>query len=375
MDNQGLIKQIKVCHVTSAHNRYDVRIFEKECTSLAKKGYDVTLIVNDNYDDETIGNVKIISTNYKYKNRIDRIFNSQKYILKKAIEVDADVYHLHDPELLIIGNKLKKTGKKVIFDSHEDVPAQIIDKQWIPQLLRSIISEIYGVYEKRSVKGYDAVISVTPHILERFEKINSNSIMITNYPIANKIQVRKDNYVNKICFAGGISEQWNHDKIINSIENIDGIEYILAGSGTKEYLNLLKSLSGWKKVKYVGKIPHDDVNDIYSESVAGMALNYSNQIKGTGTLGNTKIFEYMEAGLPVICTNYKLWEKIIDEYKCGICVNPSNVKEIRTAILFIINNKDKAVKMGQEGRRAIKEKFNWNIEEQKLLELYKALLN
>jgi glycosyltransferase involved in cell wall biosynthesis len=209
--------------------------------------------------------------------------------------------------------------------------------------------------------------------VERFKKININTIMITNYPIVGKNKEKNENAVNTICFAGGISEQWNHDKIIKAIENIDEIEYLLAGNGTDEYIKLLKSLPGWDKVNYVGKIPHADVKDLYSKSVAGMALNYSNQAKGEGTLGNTKIFEYMETGLPIICTNYKLWQEIIDEYECGICVNPTNENEIAAAISFIVNNKDKARKMGQEGRRAIKEKFNWKVEEKKLLELYEYL--
>lgn len=376
MTNEDSTKLIKVCHITSAHNRYDVRIFEKECKSLANKGYNVTLIVNDCYDDEIIDNVKIISTKFKHKNRIDRMLNSRKFIFKKAIDVDADIYHFHDPELLPVGNKLKRKGKKVIFDSHEDVPSQIKDKQWIPKLIRNTISAIYEVYEKKSVKRYDSVISVTPHIVERFNKINLNSVMVTNYPIINNTTLdRKENPVNAICFAGGISEQWNHDKILNSIENINDIKYLLAGSVTNEYLNLLKSLPGWNKVSYVGKIPHDDVKDLYSNSVAGMALNYSNQAKGVGTLGNTKIFEYMEAGLPVICTDYILWKEIIDTYRCGIYVDPNNINQIEIAIRFIINNKNEAEKMGRAGRCAVEEKFNWLSEEKKLLDLYEHLTN
>lgn len=368
-------KNVKICHMTSAHNRYDVRIFRKECKSLANNGYDVALIVNDSKDDEIIDNIKIISTKFKYKNRIDRMLNSRKYILKKAIEVNADIYHFHDPELLPLCNKLRRIGKKIIFDSHEDVPKQIIDKYWIPKILRNIASELYTAYEKYSVKKYDAVISVTPHVVERFKKTNLNSILITNYPIISEIQQREKNSKNIICFAGGISTQWNHDIIIAAIENIDDIEYLLAGDGNIEYLNKLKTIPGWRKVKYLGRISQDEVKGIYSKSVAGMALNYSNQAKGIGTLGNTKMFEYMEASLPVICTDYKLWKEIIIEYNCGICVEPNNVKQIETAICFIINNKEESIKMGQEGRRAVEEKFNWNIEEQKLLELYEHLEN
>jgi len=360
----------KVCHMTSAHSRHDVRIFEKECSSLAKYGYDITLIVNDDIEDEVTNDVKIVSTKFKPKNRIDRLFNSKKIIFKKAIEIDADIYHFHDPDLIIVGNNLKKLGKKVIFDSHEDVPAQILDKQWIPGLIRGVISYLYKKYEIKSARKYDAIISVTPHIVRRLSNINSNTIMITNYPIID-IERRIIRITsNSICFAGGISEQWCHDKIIKSLENIDGIEYLLAGDCTSEYMELLKSLPGWDKVNYIGKVSHEEVRNIYSKSIAGVALNFSSQAKDEGTLGNTKLFEFMEAGLPVICTNYKLWKEIIDEYQCGIYVNPNNIYEISSSINYILANKEKAYIMGQNGRKAVEEKYNWNTQEEILLKMY-----
>ena len=92
---------MKICHVTSSHNRYDGRIFEKECSSLAKK-YDVYLLCADTLPDETISNVKFRSINFKPKNRYERFFKVMGKIYKKAIELDCDIYHLHDSELLNI---------------------------------------------------------------------------------------------------------------------------------------------------------------------------------------------------------------------------------------------------------------------------------
>lgn len=367
--------KIKVCHVTSAHNRYDVRIFHKECKSLASNGYDVTLLVNDNLPDEYIDGVNIISTNYSPQNRYQRMISSKKQIKRRIIEVDSDIYHLHDPDLLPIGNKLKRLGGKVIFDSHEDVPNQITDKSWIPLLIRNLIANVYKSYEKYSTKKYDAVISVTPHIVERFSKINPNSIMITNYPIINpdpdKNIVRNPN--NAICFAGGINQQWNHDIIILAIEKIKGIKYILAGKGKKDYLESLERLPGWSNVDYRGKVPHQEVKEIYAQAMAGIALNYSNQAKGEGTLGNTKLFEYMAAQLPVICSDYKLWKEIIEGNQCGICINPNNEDEIKNAILYILNNSKEAQEMGKNGRKAVLERYNWKLQEKTMLDLYRQL--
>ncbi len=363
----------KVCHMTSAHSRYDVRIFEKECRSLANCGYVVTLLVNDDEEDEVIDNIKILSTKFKPKNRIERFLKAGKIMYKKAVEIDADIYHLHDPDLIPLGNKLKGSNKTVIFDSHEDVPRQIIDKQWIPKIIRYFVSKLYETYERKSVKRFDAIISVTPHIVERFLAINPNVEMVTNYPIIdlNEDIVRKPE--RAICFAGGITEQYNHHKILKAIEDINDIKYLLAGSANKDYLSKLKALPTWAKVEYKGRIPHSEVKDIYSKSVVGMALSYSQQAKEDGTIGNTKLFEFMAAKLPVICSDYKLWKVIINENKCGICVNVNNVQEIKNAINYILDNPDKARIMGENGRRAVIEKYNWATQEKALLRLYEKI--
>lgn len=363
----------KVCHITSTHSRYDVRIFIKECASLAQNGYDVTLIVNDNETDETNKGVRIISTKLKPKNRLERFLKSINLLFAKAIEVDADLYHLHDPDLLLLGNKLKRRRKKVIFDCHEDVPNQIIDKFWIPSLLRGIVSKVYVLYERYSLKKYDAIISVTPHIVERLSKINPNTVMITNYPIIDFDNRVHRNPMNAICFAGGINAQWNHDKILKALENINNVKYILAGIGTKDYLDYLRTFPGWRKVDYVGRVPHEEVKNIYSKSIAGVALNFSNQIKIEGTLGNTKLFEYMAAGLPVICSDYRLWREIVEKNNCGICINPNSVEEITEAIEYIMSNPKKAAEMGENGKKAVIEKYNWITQEKKLIDLYNNL--
>lgn len=364
----------KVCHITSAHGRYDVRIFMKQCRSLAKNGYDVTLIVNDDNNDEVIDGVKIISTRFAPKNRVERFFNSKKLILKKALEIDADIYQIHDPDLLTLGNKLKRMNRKTIFDSHEDVPDQIMEKQYIPAIFRGILSFFYKILENKSIKSYDALISVTPKVIKRFLIKNSNSYMITNYPIIDlSSNIKVNSYEYSICFAGAINEDWKHDKIIRALESIEDVKYYLAGSGEEVYLSLLKELPAWDKVDYKGRIPHTQVKKLYENSIAGMALHYSYQLAGEGSLGNTKLFEYMEAGLPVICSDYKLWKEIIDKYKCGIAINPNNIIEIAESIKYLINNPDEAKAMGKNGRRAVIEEYNWSTQEAILLNLYNKL--
>ena len=83
-----------------------------------------------------------------------------------------------------------------------------------------------------------------------------------------------------------------------------------------------------------------------------------------------KMFEYMAAGLPVIASNFPLWESIIKKYNCGICVNPYSTIEIKNAINEIIENPEKAKEMGENGRKIAFDKYNWKNEGKKLVKLY-----
>lgn len=370
------LKKNKICHVTSVHNRYDVRIFHKECKSLAQFGYNVTLLVNDNSSDEVKDGINIVSTKYKGSNRYSRMITARRHIRKKMIDIDAELYHFHDPELLPDAKWIKKYGKIVIFDFHENVSQQILFKMWIPRSIRIVISMIYEIYEKRAIKKLDALISVTPQIVNRLKIYNKRTIMITNYPInEERYSVNNVKKNRSICFAGGIFPQWNHENIIKAIESIDDIEYILAGSGPDEYINKLRNIEGWTKVNFLGRIPHEKVKIIYSKAMIGMTLLSNNsQVGDEGTLGNTKIFEYMEAGLPVICSHNKIWRDIIDKYECGIVVNPDDTIIINNSIQKLLDNPELALHLGNNGRKAIEKEFNWSTQEELLINFYDKLI-
>jgi glycosyltransferase involved in cell wall biosynthesis len=170
-----------------------------------------------------------------------------------------------------------------------------------------------------------------------------------------------------------VNSQYHHEEIIKAIESIEGVRYFLAGTAEPDYINHLKSLPAWDRVDFLGQIPHSEVKNIYSKSIAGMALNFAKQVETQGTLGNVKLFEFMEAKLPVICTNYRLWKEVVEGNNCGICVDPKNIKEIENAIRYIIDNPEEAEIMGENGRKAVLEKYNWGTQERVLLKLYQGL--
>ena len=142
------MKTHKICHITTVHPRYDVRIFEKECSSLSKAGFEVHLIVADGKGYEEKNGIRIHDIG-KPSGRLNRMLKFSKLALKKALEIDAELYHFHDPELISTGIALHKKGKKVIYDIHEDLPKQILSKKYLPSLVSKIL---YPIVNKIEIK-------------------------------------------------------------------------------------------------------------------------------------------------------------------------------------------------------------------------------
>ena len=361
----------KVCHITTVHKGLDVRIYHKECITLSKD-FEVYLIINDKINQITNESVKVIEINNSSKNRLSRFFKAANEALKKAIDINADIYHLHDPELLRIALKLKKRNKKVIYDAHEDLPRQILTKHWIPKIIRKPIAYFVEKAENNIVKKIDGVITATPTINERFDKLNNNSINVNNYPIIGEFnKTQKKLTKPQIIYAGGISIERGILEIIDSLEHLN-VDLNLAGKFLDPSLkSKLESHKLWKKVNYKGFLGRKEITELYNNSLVGMVTLYPT--KNYQTSLPVKMFEYMAAGLPVIASNFPYWESIIKKHECGICVDPTSVSEITKAIKTLVENPSIAKTMGENGLNAIKTHFNWEKEGQKLTSFYHQL--
>lgn len=358
---------MKICHMTSAHPWDDVRIFLKECQALAKAGYDVYLVA-EGIDREEKG-VHIVGCGEKPAGRRARMGQFARIVYEKALDLDCDIYHFHDPELLTYGVKLKEAGKKVIFDSHEDVPGQILDKEWIPAPFRRLISYSYRIYETRCVKKFDAVVTATPHIAELYSGRAKKTIDINNFPKLDDIVFHDGLFAEReaiVCYAGGINELRGESVMIEAMKTIDG-KLILAGTYDKNGVCRTKS----DNVEYIGWQSRDGINELYGKSVLGLVLLLPNPNYVWSR--PIKMYEYMAAGLPFVCSDFPLWKEVVEESGAGICVPVGDVDAIRKAINTIINDRKLAQEMGRRGRKYVLEKYNWQNEENKLLQLYKEI--
>ena len=370
-------KNIGVCHLTSAHKRYDQRILYRQCVSLQENGYKVTLGVNDILDDEIYKGVVIKSTRKDYTGkRFWRMIFGVRSIYSLAKKVNADIYELHDPELLLIAGLLKRNGKKVIFDSHESYYDQIKAKEYLPKWLRNIVAGIYRVYESKVIKKIDGVMMPTTinganifkGRVKKFTFIN-NVPRVENFPIEKESKGKREG----ICYAGGLTYNRGITTLMKAAYKAKVTLYLAGEFSPKSYQETLMKKKESKVIKYEGILKGEDVYKLYQHCTIGMCtlLNVGQYSKGNNL--PTKVYEYMAMGLPVILSDFPYNRKMIEKYQFGLLVNPENPDDIAKKIRYLLSHPEEAVRFGENGKKLVSKKFNWSVEEKKLLKFYANL--
>jgi glycosyltransferase involved in cell wall biosynthesis len=363
-----------IAHLTSAHPRYDTRIFVKQCRSLAALGHAVTLVVSDGRGDERIDGVHIVDVG-RLPGRLNRVLRTTRRVLRAARRIDADVYQLHDPELIPAGLRLKRLGKAVLFDSHEDVPVQLLAKPYLHPLARRLLSAGFGAWERHAYRRFDGLVAATPFIRERLLRIHPNTVDVNNYPTLQEFDAAPDwdAKVAEVCYVGSISAIRGIRELVRACELLHSPARLsLVGNFAEPALEReVSHFAGWRRVDAHGHLDRAGVQAAMRRAVAGLVTlhpvaNYLDALP-------VKMFEYMAAGLPVIASRFPLWQEIVEGNGCGVCVDPGNPAAIAAAIDHFCLHPQVARRMGENGRRAVHARYNWRGEADKLAGLYDGL--
>ena len=365
---------MRVAHLTSVHARFDIRIFHKMCSSLSAAGHRVVLIVADGLGDEVRNDVKIVDVGAS-RGRVARVLGAPGRILKAAAGLDVDVCHLHDPELWRIGLQLKRMGRHVIFDSHEDVPQQLLSKPYLNRPVLWAISQLAKHYEAWACKRVDGIIAATPAIRDKFLKFNPETVDINNFPLPNELasDVPWGSKCAEVCYVGGIGKIRGVLEVVDAMSQVQSAARLnLCGTFYEPDVEAAaKGRAGWSRVNELGFLDRRGVRAVLGRSVAGVVTFHP--LPNHVDAQPNKMFEYMSAGIPVIASNFPLWREIVEGSACGLCVDPMKPSEIARAIDYLVARPEEAQRMGDNGRRAVAERYNWVIEKAKLLAFYERI--
>ena len=369
----------KVVHLTSVHTPYDVRILEKQCQSLAAAGHDVVL-VNARGKNEQRGDVRLIGVE-PAKSRLRRMSSSVKQVFQIAKQENADVIHMHDPELLVGAKLFGKRGQKCIFDMHEDVVKDVMSKPWIKAWFQKPVA--VGVrLLVRGLIGNMPVIFAEESYAKDFPWIKNYEI-VQNMPRLGHFDniEAKPKTEPRIGYMGAVSEDRG------SLITLEALR-LLKESGLKvgfdcvgpashdEHADLLKQRTkefGLEDVVFHGYKQPQQGWEIMSRCHIGLAV-----LKPKSYFMEsypTKMFEYMAMGLPVIVSDFPLYRNVVEPHQCGKCVSANDPAALAEAIRFFVTQPAERNAWGHRGKQVVATRYSWANEEKKLLAFYEQVLS
>lgn len=375
--------------MTTVHTPYDTRIFHKEAKSLAKVHEVVLIAPDEERRDKEVDSVRIITVK-KPRSKVLHPITMWR-VLKAGLKQDCDVYHCHEPSSLFVSAVLKiLKRKKLIYDAHEHYPSLIAENTLFPDFIRPLVRFLAEIEERLLVRFADIVITVDKILAAKYREYHDNVVKLSNYPKLtlfgeNRWSDDLESRYGKskvLLYAGGLTKDRGTLESIQALQEIikNAPEAKLAflgefmgGSGEykEEVHAYIKKTNLERYVDFLGYVPHEKVVEYMNIAKVGTVFHQPLPRYISGV--SIKLFEYMACGLPVVASNFPGLRKVVKEANCGILVDPTNIDEIAKAITYLLEHSEEAKRMGENGRRAVEEKYNWERMEVKLLEVYEGL--
>jgi glycosyltransferase involved in cell wall biosynthesis len=364
----------KVCILSSVRPATEHRMLSKEGASLVRAGYRVSIVAPHRHD-EVISGIAIKAV-HKFTSRLARMVGTTWFVYREALRQRADVYHFHNTELIPVGWLLKLYGKRVLYDVREDTPANILDTYWIPRWARLVVAWAADIAEKLSGQMLDGIVAATPHIGQRFPR--SKTVVVQNFPLLDEAFPASLPYLERpplVLYIGTITAVRGVVELVEAIGLLpETLQARLAIGGEFEPFKLeqeARQKPGWKRTDYAGWQNRHGLLDLLSRARVGVvpflpATNHTD-------MQPIKLFEYMIAGLPIVASNLPRLSEIMKEVQCGILVEPGQPEALAEAIQWLLEHPAEAQAMGNRGRQAILQTYNWNSQAQLLLDLYRKI--
>ncbi|MDQ3564812.1 MAG: glycosyltransferase [Pseudomonadota bacterium] len=368
-----------VCHITTVHRLGDTRIFHREAAAISEDGkYSLIIIASGRSLDVPAGIPGEIRLLPARGGRLQRMVLSQGRAIVMALGAKADLYHLHDPELLPCAILLRWLGKRVVFDVHEDLPKQILIKPWIPRRFVRIGYWFARLFDALVSRFSDGIVAATPQIGRKYHGIPV--AVVQNFPMMKEfscpVSLPLSQRGNVAIYVGTITEERGLRCLLQAAERAaerlkGNFRLKLAGPFASDRDRaLFEALANKDIVEHVGWQDRRQVADLLGQAVVGLVtfLPADSHLEAYPN----KLFEYGAAGIPAIASHFPLWRRLMD----GGCVfvDPTEPQAIADALCDLMTDKFEAEAIGRQAQERVRTRYCWESEAEKLLGLYEQLL-
>ena len=366
---------MKICHMSSVHKFSDIRIFRKQCCSLAEAGNEVTFLVQSDRS-ENISGVSIEALP-RVSFRPLRIIILLPYVLYFTVKNRYDVYHAHDPELLPVLFVLHLFGRNVIYDMHENFPKQLMSKK-APRIVKNFIACVWPKIERIILSRIPVVFAESSY--KKDYPYIGKYIDVLNMPILTALErvlSQKHNEFS-VGYVGGVTENRYCIRILETLIRLQKRGFVVRFDcvgkiqSNNTCMKIEKLLSDLRGVHFHGELPPDEAWAVISKCHVGLAIlmplpNYIDSYP-------TKMFEYLGMGLPVITSNFELYKPVIRDNDVGYCIDPLNPVALDNVLIELYENPALLKEMQQRAKRVLGYGYSWEGEFRKLLSFYNSII-
>ena len=358
----------------------DNRVY-REALTLVKAGYDVTVFCwarrmekyETKWEVEKDG-IKVVrifeDLEGGFFSKVRSFKKAMKQLQEKIEEYGAQVVHAHDLETLEVAvNSSKKNNAKVIFDSHEDWPMMEIVQNWF-------IGKYYERKQRKLLKSVDAVLTVSDELAIRLGGgtvlYNSEPLEVVEKPVENH-KFGMDGVI--AGYIGGLRKPIL-EEILEAGSKVNALSLLIVGGppkGRGGYSQMIEELEEMAVEKgananFTGPLPYSMMNECYAACDILIVGHYVDERLRDFAIPK-KMLDAMAYKVPVIVGPYEARKKIVERYECGV------VSDDWTKTLTMLSNDKKLrEKMGNNGFKAFKMNYSWDMQEKKLLRVYNNLL-
>lgn len=358
----------------------DIRVY-REALALINEGYEVTVFCwarrlekyETNWKAEKDG-IKVIRIFEELKggffSKAKSFKRALKKLEKKVTEYEPDVVHAHDLEVLDVAINVKnKLGSKVVFDSHEDWPMMERVQNWF-------IGKYYERKQNKLIGKIDALLTVSDELALRLGRgtvlYNSELLETANKPVLHD-RFGLDGVV--AGYIGGLRKPIL-EEILDAASKVNALSVLIVGGppkGQSGYSNMIEELEELAiekgaNAKFTGPLPYSMMNECYAACDILMVGHYVDE-RMRGYALPKKLLDSMAYKVPVIVGPYEARQKIVERYECGLVT-----EDWADALSTLANDKELRKKMGENGYKAFKMNYSWELQEKKMLKVYNELL-
>ena len=298
-----------------------------------------------------------------------------------------DVLHAHDSNALLpVGIAARSLRRPFVYDAHD---------LWLhrprrqrSRLYHTLQNAFFGIIERLFVPRAAVTLTVSAPIARHLEHRYrlARVELVPNYPERPGATVRREIRELEglahvppsapiVLYLGGLMGGRGIEYLARSMADVPAAHLVLLGSGHQgpELVAEARRTGVDERVHIIPPVPPEEVVDHASSATIGVSPIVPSCLNYEYSLPN-KLFQYMAAGIPVVASDFPQVREVVVGSDAGLVVDTQRPEAIAAALNELLGDRDAALAMGERGRKAVEERYNWSTSAAALLAAYGRII-